>query len=430
MEDKMIRTLQKRFIRSAMLAITILLFVLLGAINIGNIYVLERQNRQMLGVLLEEETMPQPPHRKDDKKDKPKGFLERPLDANSRMAAVYFTVKTDERYNIFEINTDRIADLSEEEAEAICQSVIDEGAVEGKIRNFLYGASVNGRDGSRLYLFLDTTMQLRGIWPVVLFSIVAGLACWFAMLFLVILISKRAIRPIAENMARQKQFVTDAGHEIKTPLAIILANTEAMELYEGENKWSRNIREQTMRLNGLMQNLLILARADEGQELTRREKISLSLELTEILKMFAEPVELKGLAVTARIDDGLFVKADREQLRRLFSILLDNAVKYSPPKGKVTISLEHHGKTLIFSICNQCEKLPECSPEKLFDRFYRADAARTQENGGYGIGLSAAKTIALLCRGMIRAAYCPPDRIAFTVELPGFREHCLGCSGT
>lgn len=396
-----------------MLAVTVLLVVLLVAINIGNMYVSERQNRQMIDTLLDEETMMQPPPGKE--REEPRGFLRAPMDADSKRSAVYFTVRVGSDQNIFEIKTDRIADFSDEEAEIICQTAIDSGKAEGKIQNFRYRVSEDGRDGSTVYLFLDTTVQLRSTLLVAFFSLVAGVVCWLAMLLFVILISKRAIRPIAENIARQKQFVTDAGHEIKTPLAIILANTEAMELYEGENKWSRNIREQTVRLNGLMQNLLTLAKADESQDMARRETVSLSAEVTEIMQMFEEPVRLKELDVAAQIDAGISIKADREQIRRLFSILFDNAVKYSLPRGNVELSLKRREKKVVFTIRNQCESLPGCAPEKLFDRFYRADAARTQENGGYGIGLSAAKTIVALYGGTIRAAYCLPDQIEFTV---------------
>lgn len=409
----MIKTLQKRFIIASMLAVTILLLILLGAINIGNIYVSQRQIREMTGALINEETMLQPPH----KDGEPKGFFGAPTDERSRMTAVYFTVGVGGDNSIIRINTDRIPYISDEEAASICKTAIESGDKEGKIEGFRYASAKNERDGSTVYLFLDTTMQLREILRVLLFSAVAGVVCWAAMLLLVILISKRAIRPIAENIARQKQFVTDAGHEIKTPLAIILANTEAMELYEGENKWSKNIREQTERLSGLMQNLLTLARADEGEVQLRRESFSMSSLLTETLGMFDGPIGLKALAITSQIDPSVTVKADREAIRRLISILIDNAVKYSPEGGEVKVVLERKGKNAVLSIMNSCEELPECEPEKLFDRFYRADAARSRESGGYGIGLSAAKSIVESYGGSISAAYRRPDKIEFVCTL-------------
>ncbi|MCM1027330.1 MAG: HAMP domain-containing histidine kinase [Roseburia sp.] len=406
----MIKTLQKRFVLSAMLAITILLVTLTGAINIGNLYISQRQSEQMIEALLDEKNMLQSP-----KMGRPKGFSDFFMDENFKMSAVYFTVRVDSLYHIVKVDTARIADVSEREAIALCQAVISEGSSEGRIQGFRYRVAESERDKSKLYLFLDSSVQTRNILTVLFFSATAAVICWIVMLLLVFLISKRAIRPIAENLERQKQFVTDAGHELKTPLAIILANTEAMELYQGESKWSRNIREQTVRLNGLMQNLLTLAKAEESRNTLPTETVSLSSLVEEVLQMFSEPMKLKEIRFNKRIDTDIDLKANKEQLRRLFSLLLDNAVKYSVPGGEIDISLERHGKSLVFQMENTCAELPDCPPEKLFDRFYRADAARTQKNGGYGIGLSAAKKIAELYGGTIKAAYSQPDKIAFTV---------------
>lgn len=406
----MIKTLQKRFILSAMLAITILLAALLGAINIGNIVMSRQQNEKMLEVLLNEETTMQPPPM-----DQPKGFLDAPMDENSKMSAVYFTVRVNQLQHVIKVDTGRIADVSEKEAIELCQTVMDEGSTDGRIQRFYYRAAKSQRDDGKVYLFLDVSMQTHNILTVLFFSTVAGLICFIVMLLLVIFISKKAIRPIAENFEKQKQFVTDAGHELKTPLAIILANAEAMELYQGENKWSKNIIEQTVRLNGLMQNLLTLAKADESQHTLPTEKIAVSSLVAESLQMFSEPMKRKELSLNKRIDPDISVKANREQIQRLFSILIDNAVKYSVQSGDIGVSLARRGKTCVFRIENICEELPNCPPDKLFDRFYRADAARTQKNGGYGIGLSAAKTIAELHGGTIEASYSQPNTIVFTV---------------
>ncbi len=406
----MIKTLQKKFIFSAMLAITILLAALLGAINIGNICISRQQDEKMLETLLKEETMMQPPPM-----DKPKGFFDPPMNENSKMSAVYFTVRVDQFQNVVKVDTGRIADVSEKEAIGLYQSVIDKGSSDGRIQSFRYRVAQSERDSSKVYLFLDVSMQTHSILTVLFFSTAAGLICFLVMLLLVILISKKAIRPIAENFEKQKQFVTDAGHELKTPLAIILANAEAMELYQGETKWSKNIIEQTSRLNGLMQNLLTLAKADESRNTLPAETAAISSLVAESLQMFSEPMKLKELGLYKQIDANVYLKADKEQIQRLFSILIDNAVKYSVQNGDISVSLERRGKSVIFHIENTCEELPSCPPDKLFDRFYRADAARTQKNGGYGIGLSAAKTIAELYGGTIEASYSQPNTIAFTV---------------
>ena len=172
-----------------------------------------------------------------------------------------------------------------------------------------------------------------------------GIFCWFLMLFIIIFLSKKAIRPIAESIEKQKQFVTNAGHEIKTPLAIILANTEAMELYNGENKWSKNIREQTVRLNGLMKNLLLLAKMDEGSAEIVKTEIPLSELLMENAQIYAEPLKLRNITLQTEIHPDIVIQGNRDQFLQLISILFDNALKYTNTNGMVYVRLEKNENT-------------------------------------------------------------------------------------
>ena len=240
-----------------------------------------------------------------------------------------------------------------------------------------------------------------------------GLICWGFMLILVIILSKKAICPIAENIEKQKQFVTNAGHEIKTPLAIISANTEAMELYNGENKWTKNIKKQVDRLNGLMKNLLLLAKMEESKIVY--QKFSLSEMAREISESFFEPISLKNIAFETKIQPDIILNANSEHIRQLFSILLDNAVKYTDENGLISLSVLKNDKNIIIKLENTCENLPNINPEKLFDRFYRADEARTQKTGGYGIGLSVAKAIVNAQNGKIIANYIDNNKICFEI---------------
>ena len=172
------------------------------------------------------------------------------------------------------------------------------------------------------------------------------------MLLLVVLLSRKAIRPIAENIQKQRQFVTDAGHEIKVPLAIILANTDAMELHNGENKWSKNIRNQVIRLNGLMQNLLTLARADEEKKMVSCETFSLSDLMENSIAYFEEPMRMKHLEIQKNIDSNTMIYAGKQQFSNLVSILMDNAVKYSAADGVIEIRLINNSKHVELQIEN------------------------------------------------------------------------------
>ncbi|HNX64148.1 MAG TPA: HAMP domain-containing sensor histidine kinase [Oscillospiraceae bacterium] len=410
----MIRTLQKKFVLTAMLAITILLLALLGAINIGNAFINESQNERLLEFLINNQ-MPgmQPPPARGEMP----GFLEAPLNENKKMSAVFFTAKIDYDRKIVGIDVSRIASVSEDEAKEIVETVLVNRKSEGITHGFRYKSVDLKTENATIYLFLDTSAASHNVLRILFLSAFIGIICWGAMLLLVVLLSKKAIRPIAENMERQKQFVTDAGHEIKTPLAIILANTEAMELYNGENKWSVNIKEQVNRLSGLMQNLLTLSKADEISAAQKKEQADISELTQQSVDMFRETMELKGLTIEKHIEPYIKRAVNKELFLRLISILTDNAVKYAKNDSNISVRLMKQDKNIYFEITNFCENLPECPADKLFDRFYRADSARTQKSGGYGIGLSAARSIAEAHGGAISAEYREDNGITFKVRI-------------
>lgn len=400
-----------------MLAISILLIFLLGALNGFNLFFTAGQTETLLSVLMERELAPQPPQFSPwPHAEHPKGNLFSPeMNENDALGAVFFAVRISGTGEVKEIRLDRIASVTEEEAAALTKKALESQRESGRIEQFRYLKKQS--DGGTVCLFLDTTGQMHTVLRILLLSVLTGLGCWLTMLCIVILLSRKAIRPIAENIERQKQFVTDAGHEIKTPLAIILANTDAMELRTGETKWSKNIREQTLRLNGLMQNLLTLAKIDESSVNASKESVCLSKIIEQTADMFREAMEPKKLRYENQVDKEIYCMANKELIGRLFSILFDNAVKYSPVGGTVAAKLYFSDRFVRFSLSNSCGELPSCPPEKLFDRFYRADAARTQKSGGYGIGLSAAQTIAQLHGGTIRAEYSDANTIIFHVTL-------------
>ena len=410
----MTKTLQKKFITTAMLAITVLILVLLGAIN--GIYGLisGQQMERMLGMLVYNGGAPSlQPELPGGVRP---GFLEQPIEEDTAMSARYFLIRYNSDGEAVQTDVSKIASVTETEAEKMAEKVRKSGSSEGRAKQFRYKIAQTHDGKGSVVIFLDTSSQTRNILMVLGISIFIGILCWSLMLLSVILLSKKAILPIAENIEKQKQFVTDAGHEIKTPLAIIMANTDAMELHNGENKWSRNIREQTVRLNGLMQNLLALAKMDEGAVKLPSSDILLSSLLEEILPAFYEPAALKEIIIEENIQPNIIMHGNRDSMSRLITILLDNAVKYTSKQGNIIIYLERKEGVITLSIKNTCDTLPEVDPEKLFDRFYRGDSARTQKSGGYGIGLSAARAIAEAQKGSITASY-EENQIRFTVEL-------------
>lgn len=410
----MIKTLQRKFVFTAMIAISVLLLLLLGAINTVNILTVEHQTDRKLTMLAENEENPNnTPKRPDDKP--PKEPLGQKNKYDDFLSSNFFVVQFDEKENIVCTDISRMPSIDADAARTIAQKVRQENSPSGQMGRFQYVLRERHMGSGTVAVFLDISGERDSCIRILLLSIAIGLICWLMMLLLIILLSKRAIRPIAENMEKQKQFVTNAGHEIKTPLAIIQSNTEAMELYNGENKWSRNIKAQTARLDTLTKNLLTLARMEENSSNLKISNFSLSQLLTEQTAPFAESLSLRSITMDTHIQPEVFFRANREHIAQLVSVLMDNATKYTNTGGSVAVSLEKSDKHVKMQFKNTCDPLPTVPPEQLFDRFYRADAARTQKSGGYGIGLSVAQSITEAYKGKISAQYENGNTIAFTI---------------
>lgn len=409
----MIKTLQKKFVVTAMTAITVLILLMLGAINIANIVLMDKEVDRSLNMLSEMEAdggdfMPEP-------KGDPRGNLDGENE-DMRLSSYFFVVRLDENGQVIYMDVSHTLTMTEEEASKLAAQVYDSGRKSGRSGKYCYLVQDSRINHGKNMVFLDASGEFFSVLRVLLLSCGVGLVCWGLMLAFVIALSRKAICPIAENIEKQKQFVTNAGHEIKTPLAIIQSNTEAMELYIGENKWSRNIKDQTERLSGLMKNLLLLARMDEEGVKVAAVDFSLSDLLRKMAEDFRQPLELKGILMQTEVESGVFLHADRSQIEQLISILLDNAVKYTDEGGAVQISLRRREKATEMCIQNTCKNLPDVASDKLFDRFYRGDSARTQKSGGYGIGLSVARSIVEANKGTIRAEYVEQGSICFRVR--------------
>ena len=408
----MIRTLQKKFTVTAMIAVTVLLVLLLGGINLFNILSVSRDSDELLDLLSAQKGFgPAPPLDGPEARDE--GFFRRSPNENDRMSALTFSVHFNAEEEAY-AELDRIAGLSEEEAVSLARQALDSGKTAGRIGSRKFRV-VEPAQGAKTVVFLDLSQERHQLLRLAALSALGGLAAWCAMLVLVRALSRRTIRPIAENMERQRRFVTDAGHELKTPLAIIQANAEALELTGGENKYSRNIRAQVGRLTELTKNLLTLARFDEASAPVDLTELSLTELTREAVEGFRAPAELKSLRLEEALEDGVSLRANREQMKQLLSILLDNAVKYCPDGGVLAVSLRREGKALLRVANTVADQ--SADPSRLFDRFYRSDDSRSRETGGYGIGLSAAQAIVRLHKGSITAAY-EGDQLVFTVRLP------------
>ena len=405
----MTKALQKRFVITAMIAVTLLLVVLIGAVNIVTLVFTNQRTDTVLSTLSAVRGTYDPEHHRPPQDREPHFPFRAPPTPDDMMGARYFSVFFDSQGKIVRTNITHIFAVTQAQAEQIAMDHY--GQTEGDYEQFRFRSTPLSDGSGTLMLFLDISAQQNFQFTVLLVSCGMGLLCWLVMLVLLILLSRRAIAPFARNIEKQKQFVTNAGHEIKTPLSIILANTDALELHSGQTKWSRNIRAQTVRLNGLMQNLLTLSKMDESNVVLPTTKFSVSSMLLEHIQLLQASADAADIRLEQDIPSALIVTAHRDSIQQLFSILLDNAVKYTPPQGLVHIQLEQQdGKTRL-QVSNTCPQTPEADLERLFDRFYRGDSARTQSSGGYGIGLSAARAIAQAHGGSVTASYDITNKI-------------------
>ena len=379
------KTLRRKFILFAMSAVTLLLMVLIGAITGFSWIVLDSQSSSILHALAGGEgkffQMEFP---------NPRPFAP-PLNMDTIKSARFFTVRTDREGNVLDVNIDQISSVGTEQAVQYARQITD---TTGKIESYKYEVKQLGAD--HLIFFMDTSRQLGTFVMVLSISSAIAFFCWLATLLFVILLSGRAVRPILAGMEKQKQFITNAGHELKTPLAIIQSNNDASALIHGETKYSRNIRAQTQRLNVLMSNLLTLAKLDEETKLPTNT-VDLSELICGMLSGYDDMACEKQITLSAEIQPRVLMQVHRDTFAQMISVLLDNAVKYTPEGGTILFSIKSEAGHVWILEENDCELPHNPDPERLFDRFYRSDSARTQSSpsSGYGIGLSAARAIAI-----------------------------------
>ena len=405
----MTKILKRRFIIFTMTAVTCLLLFIVLAINGLNWVMLERQSDTVLETLVDADGA----FNKMDF-DRPPPFS-RPRDMDRMRASRFFIVRSDLSGNIVDVNIDQISAIDQETAKSYALKVMKTENTSGRVDGYKFAVKQMGT--GQLMLFMDITEQSESFRMVLFASTAISVLCWVILLIIVILLSGNVIRPVLIGMEKQKQFITNAGHEMKTPLAIIQSNNDTMALIHGENKYNVHIRNQTKRLNVLMSNLLTLAKLDEEIPLPT-ETVNISGVTNELLPIYIEDAQTRNLRFDVQIEPDVAIQTNKDSFRQMLTILLDNAIKYTPDGGYIRLSLVRDGRHIRIIEENTCDPSLEPDPERLFERFYRGDAARTQkkESSGYGIGLSAARAICENFSGKLTAEYSSAESIRFTAR--------------
>lgn len=349
----------------------------------------------------------------DDRRD-PTAIRSKEMPYESR----YFTVTVNAAGDVLSVDTGKVAAVDMEQAVEYAETVRSRADERGFVDDYRYRV-VETSEGQRL-LFLDCGRNLttfRSFRTASLLVSAGGLAAVFA---LILAFSGRIVRPVAESYEKQKRFITDAGHEIKTPLAIIEADADVLEMdLDGESEWLQDIRTQTRRLTDLTNDLVYLSRMEERPDSRQMVEFPLSDVVEETAQSFRSRAMQKQVTFTERIEPMLSLRGDEKALRQLTSILLDNAVKYAPEGGEISLTLERQGKGVSLTVFNtSAAPVPRESLTKLFDRFYRSDPSRSSATGGHGIGLSIARAVVNAHKGRITAQTADERSLIMHVWLP------------
>lgn len=398
----MIKKLKRKFTLLATVSVFVLMTVLVGIMNIINFSSVAAEADTVLDILSQpnlpfevRQGMPEKPH------DKIKDFIPRGMSPEVPYESRYFTATVSNGV-LEKTDVSRIVSVSEADVQAYVNKAAASSRDRGFIEQFRYMKQTDG-EKTRL-IFLDCGRKLDQFYGFMLTSAAVGLLGCVIVFAVFLLAAGRIVRPIAESYEKQKRFITDAGHEIKTPLTVIGANLDLLEADFGENESIADIRTQTKRLNALTGDLVYLSKMEEADGSLKKTEFSLSELTEETARQFSALAKAQGKQYTVGVEPNLTMCGAPDEIRRLISILLDNAMKYSQDGGSVELNITSHKRFLQISVRNTLsEPVAAESVSHLFERFYRADASRNSETGGHGIGLSIAQAITAAHNGKISA---------------------------
>lgn len=445
----MINKLRRRFILVAMLSTVVVLVAIVGGMNIMNYRQLQADADRTNKMITDnngtfpsdnggDRNAPRPEPPKSEKQDsmskqgqsikqdnasdpggigkpgKPSGDMGE-MSPEAPFETRYFSVLLDADGKVTSSNLNNIAAVSEEQAAALAKKVMKASGSKGFTGIYRY-AKVAQSEGT-LIAFTDCNRALDTFYKNMRISGLVSLAGVAAVFVLVVIFSRLVFRPIAESYDKQRQFITDASHEIKTPLTIIDANVEVIEMMSGENKWTKSTKNQVKRLASLAGQLITLSKMDEGDGAADKMKFSMTDAVIDTTSSFESVAETRGRRIVCDIEENLHFVGEEKRIREMFGIFLDNAVKYSTEGSEIHVSLERKGRKIIYQISNETDQITKGNQDVLFERFYRSDASRNSATGGSGIGLSVAKAVAEAHHGRLTAESRDGKSLTITLVL-------------
>ena len=412
----MINKLKRKFLLIGTVFMFILMTVLVLIMNLVNFKEVKADADSVLDVLSQpnlpfsgEQTLPENPE--DFKKFIPRGMsLEVPYESR------FFAVMVSNDGEVLQSDLSRIVSVDEDSAKEYIAEAQKSSSSRGFIGSFRYSKTTD-ENGTRI-VFLDCGRKLESFRSFLWISVIVGLGGCVVVFIAFVLTAGKIVAPIAESYEKQKRFISDAGHEIKTPLTIINANVDLLES-DGEKEELSDIRQQTKRLTELTNNLVLLSKMEESGHTLQKVEFPLSDLVSETVGSFRAPAASNGLELMVNLTPNITANGSPDAIRQLVSVLMENAVKYTEDKGRITVGLTTHRKIATLSVCNTAkDKIKESDLTHIFDRFYRSDASRNSETGGHGIGLSIAKAIIEAHGGTISASTKDGNDFCVTANFP------------
>lgn len=416
----MIRRLHRQFIAIATAAIVLIVAAALGIINGAIYFLVHDEIRTVISYIVNNGGTVS-----DSRRPSSDGWLSDGgwIDDTPEFAyqTRYFSVLFDQEGSAKVVNINQIAAFNAKEAMETAVEAAAHGRSEGffKKGKASYAYTVADTQEGTMVVILDCTRDMAVINTILKYSALFGALCVAVFVLIVSVLSKRALRPFIRNMENQKRFITNAGHELKTPIAIISANTEALALISGQNEWTDNILKQVSRLSKLINDLITLAKVGEASP---QDVVLTEVNLTSIVRSAADSfrpvVADAGKIMETDAEDDITARAEMRFFGELVNILLDNAVKYCDDGGLIHVSLttRKNGKGAVLAVSNDYKEGGRIDYSRFFERFYRGDTSHNSAKAGYGIGLSMAEDLTKLMKGKISVRW-EKGIITFQVEL-------------
>lgn len=408
----------RRKIVVAIMSILVLLWVgTLSVIYASSYFEMSKQNEQMLKVHAEMYTLSgsfdgmKPPNRPfpGGNPGFDAGFAESPM----FQLSTFYSVAVSYEGDILEIENEPPTVHSDSDLEELAKDIIKSNKTNGTQNNLAYYKT--DKDGYTLVAFKDNTVINESAMTLFRYTLLFGGVALVIFFFLSVFLARKIVNPLEESYQKQKQFISDAGHELKTPVSVVSANAELLSREIGDNQWLQNIQYENERMGMLVGQLLDLARTEDVAP--QMEQINLSRLVDGEALPFESVAFEKGLVLNTNITSNICVVGNSTQLKQIVSILLDNAIRHSKEQGEVWLTLtKEHGFAKL-SVINKGDEIPEEQRTKIFERFYRVDTARNSEDKHYGLGLAIAKAIATSHKGHIEVG-CFNGFVEFRVQIP------------